>query len=38
MPVIHSQLDPHSPQFAQNQAAMLAGLQQLRDIQGGCRS
>ncbi|MBC2658735.1 acyl-CoA carboxylase subunit beta [Pseudomonas sp. MSSRFD41] len=33
MPVIHSQLDPHSPQFAQNQAAMLAGLQQLRDIQ-----
>lgn len=33
MPVIQSQLDPHSAQFAQNQTAMLAGLQQLRDIQ-----
>ncbi len=33
MPVIQSQLDPHSPQFAQNRQAMLAGLQQLRDIQ-----
>ncbi|WMN15961.1 MULTISPECIES: geranyl-CoA carboxylase subunit beta [Pseudomonas] len=33
MPVIQSQLDPHSAQFTQNQTAMLAGLQQLRDIQ-----
>ncbi|AZC27746.1 MULTISPECIES: geranyl-CoA carboxylase subunit beta [Pseudomonas] len=33
MPVIQSQLDPHSAQFAQNHQAMLAGLQQLRDIQ-----
>ncbi|UCZ84308.1 geranyl-CoA carboxylase subunit beta [Pseudomonas sp. L5B5] len=33
MPVIQSQLDPHSSQFAQNRQAMLAGLQQLRDIQ-----
>ncbi|MHC5786043.1 geranyl-CoA carboxylase subunit beta [Pseudomonas idahonensis] len=33
MPVIQSQLDPHSPQFAQNREAMLAGLQQLQALQ-----
>jgi len=33
MPVIQSQLDPHGPQFAQNRAAMLAGLQQLQELQ-----
>ncbi|AXK52959.1 MULTISPECIES: geranyl-CoA carboxylase subunit beta [Pseudomonas] len=33
MPVIQSQLDPHSPQFAQNREAMLAGLQQLQTLQ-----
>ncbi|WP_350403607.1 geranyl-CoA carboxylase subunit beta [Pseudomonas sp. W17] len=33
MPVIQSQLDPHDPQFAQNRAAMLAGLQQLQELQ-----
>ncbi|NBF03683.1 acyl-CoA carboxylase subunit beta [Pseudomonas sp. Fl5BN2] len=33
MPLIHSQLDPHSPQFAQNRAAMLVGLQQLQGLQ-----
>nr|BFD43440.1 geranyl-CoA carboxylase subunit beta [Pseudomonas sp. FFPRI_1] len=33
MPVIQSQLDPHSPQFAQNRQAMLAGLQQLQHLQ-----
>ncbi|WP_025127253.1 geranyl-CoA carboxylase subunit beta [Pseudomonas sp. PH1b] len=33
MPVIQSQLAPHSPQFAQNRQAMLAGLQQLQHLQ-----
>ncbi|MFB0703963.1 geranyl-CoA carboxylase subunit beta [Pseudomonas protegens] len=33
MPVIQSQLDPHDPQFAQNRTAMLAGLQQLQELQ-----
>lgn len=33
MPVIQSQLDPHSPSFAQNREAMLAGLQQLQELQ-----
>ncbi|MDT3420700.1 geranyl-CoA carboxylase beta subunit [Pseudomonas protegens] len=33
MPVIQSQLDPHGPQFAQNRAAMLTGLQQLQELQ-----
>ncbi|MGR4039691.1 geranyl-CoA carboxylase subunit beta [Pseudomonas sp. 910_21] len=33
MPVILSQLDPHSPQFAQNREAMLTDLQQLQTLQ-----
>jgi len=33
MPVIQSQLDPHAPSFAQNREAMLAGLQQLQELQ-----
>ncbi|AZE12582.1 Geranyl-CoA carboxylase carboxyl transferase subunit [Pseudomonas chlororaphis subsp. aureofaciens] len=33
MPVIHSQLDPHSPQFLQNREAMLAGLAQIRQLE-----
>lgn len=33
MPVIHSQLDPHSPQYLQNREAMLAGLAQLRQLE-----
>jgi geranyl-CoA carboxylase beta subunit len=30
MPVIQSQLDPHSEQFARNRAAMLVGIEQVR--------
>ncbi|WP_097304526.1 geranyl-CoA carboxylase subunit beta [Pseudomonas chlororaphis] len=33
MPVIQSQLDPHSPQFLQNREAMLAGLAQIRQLE-----
>ncbi|WP_265533552.1 geranyl-CoA carboxylase subunit beta [Pseudomonas saponiphila] len=33
MPVIQSQLDPHSPSFAENREAMLAGLQQVQQLQ-----
>ncbi|MDP9527480.1 geranyl-CoA carboxylase subunit beta [Pseudomonas protegens] len=33
MPVIQSQLDPHSPSFAENRDAMLAGLQQVQQLQ-----
>ncbi|AZE50081.1 Geranyl-CoA carboxylase carboxyl transferase subunit [Pseudomonas chlororaphis] len=33
MPVIHSQLDPHSAQFLQNREAMLAGLAQIRQLE-----
>ncbi|CAI8848383.1 geranyl-CoA carboxylase subunit beta [Pseudomonas chlororaphis] len=33
MPVIQSQLDPHSPQFQQNREAMLAGLAQIRQLE-----
>ncbi|WJV24965.1 MULTISPECIES: geranyl-CoA carboxylase subunit beta [Pseudomonas] len=33
MPAIHSQLDPHSPQFLQNREAMLAGLAQIRQLE-----
>ncbi|WP_198919201.1 geranyl-CoA carboxylase subunit beta [Pseudomonas chlororaphis] len=33
MPVIHSQLAPHSPQFLQNREAMLAGLAQIRQLE-----
>ncbi|MCO7612372.1 geranyl-CoA carboxylase subunit beta [Pseudomonas chlororaphis] len=33
MPVIQSQLDPHSPQFVENRDAMLAGLQQVQQLQ-----
>ncbi|MCK9813852.1 geranyl-CoA carboxylase subunit beta [Pseudomonas sp. MAFF 302046] len=33
MPVITSQLDPHSPQFAQNRAAMLACLDHIRQLE-----
>ncbi|MGY1449010.1 geranyl-CoA carboxylase subunit beta [Pseudomonas chlororaphis] len=33
MPVIQSQLDPHSPQFQQNREAMLAGIAQIRQLE-----
>lgn len=33
MPVIESQLDPHSAEFARNHAAMLAGVEQLRRLE-----
>ncbi|AZD80900.1 geranyl-CoA carboxylase subunit beta [Pseudomonas chlororaphis] len=33
MPVIQSQLDPHSAQFQQNREAMLAGLAQIRQLE-----
>ncbi|BAQ82145.1 geranyl-CoA carboxylase subunit beta [Pseudomonas sp. St29] len=33
MPVIQSQLDPHSPSFAENREAMLKGLQQVQQLQ-----
>eukprot|EP00659_Diplonema_papillatum_P008390 gene8390-12927_t len=33
MPVIDSQLDAHSPQFAQNREAMLTGVNQLRQLE-----
>ncbi|EPL04341.1 geranyl-CoA carboxylase subunit beta [Pseudomonas sp. CF161] len=33
MPVIHSQLDPHSPSFAQNREAMLAAIAQIRQLE-----
>ncbi|WDG76876.1 geranyl-CoA carboxylase subunit beta [Pseudomonas chlororaphis] len=33
MPVIQSQLDPHSPQFLQNREAMLASLAQIRQLE-----
>ncbi|QLL11558.1 geranyl-CoA carboxylase subunit beta [Pseudomonas chlororaphis] len=33
MPVIQSQLDPHSPPFLQNREAMLAGLAQIRQLE-----
>lgn len=33
MPVIQSQLDAHSPSFAENREAMLAGLQQVQQLQ-----
>ena len=33
MPVIQSRLDPHSEQFAQNRAAMLTGVEQLRLVE-----
>ncbi|BAQ75978.1 geranyl-CoA carboxylase, beta subunit AtuC [Pseudomonas sp. Os17] len=33
MPVIQSQLDPHSPSFAENREAMLTGLQQVQQLQ-----
>lgn len=33
MPVIESHLDPHSADFARNHAAMLAGVEQLRQLE-----
>ena len=33
MPMIESQLDPHSPQFAQNREAMLASIEQVRQLE-----
>ena len=33
MPVIQSQVDPFSEQFAQNRAAMLAGIEQVRQFE-----
>ena len=33
MPVIQSQLDPHSEQFAQNRAAMLSAIEQVRTLE-----
>ena len=33
MPLIDSLIDPHSPQFAQNRAAMLEGIQHLRQLE-----
>ncbi|MHC8318478.1 acyl-CoA carboxylase subunit beta [Pseudomonas sp. LB3P31] len=33
MPVIESQVDPFSAQFAQNHAAMLAGIEQVRQLE-----
>ena len=33
MPVIQSQLDPHSEQFARNRAAMLVGIEQVRELE-----
>jgi geranyl-CoA carboxylase beta subunit len=33
MPVIQSQVDPFSKQFAQNRAAMLAGVEQIRQLE-----
>ena len=33
MPVIDSQLDAHSPQFAQNRDAMLVGIHHLRQLE-----
>ncbi|MCJ8206487.1 acyl-CoA carboxylase subunit beta [Pseudomonas sp. RGM2987] len=33
MPVIQSQLDPHSAEFVRNHAAMLAGVEQLRRLE-----
>jgi len=33
MPVIHSQLDPHSPPFAQNREAMLVAIAQIRQLE-----
>jgi len=33
MPVIESQLDPHSAEFARNHVAMLAGVEQLRRLE-----
>ncbi|MGY2261148.1 geranyl-CoA carboxylase subunit beta [Pseudomonas sp. SDO55104_S430] len=33
MPVIQSQLDPHSEQFARNREAMLVGVEQIRQLE-----
>ena len=33
MPVIQSQVDPLSEQFARNRAAMLAGIEQVRQLE-----
>ena len=33
MPVIQSQVDPNSEQFARNRAAMLAGIEQVRQLE-----
>jgi len=33
MPMIESQLDPHSPEFAQNREAMLASIEQVRQLE-----
>ena len=33
MPIIESHLDPHSADFARNRAAMLAGVEQLRQLE-----
>ena len=33
MPIIESHLDPHSADFARNRAAMLAGIEQLRQLE-----
>ncbi len=33
MPVIQSQVDPFSEQFAQNRTAMLVGIEQVRQLE-----
>jgi geranyl-CoA carboxylase beta subunit len=36
MPVIQSELDPHSEQFARNRAAMLVAIEQVRNSSRTC--
>jgi geranyl-CoA carboxylase beta subunit len=36
MPVIQSELDPHSEAFARNRAAMLAAIEQVRNWNRTC--